>query len=174
MPIALGEAGQGHGIEPQWLRRINRVQAILLIDRNAPGDAPLALAANEAVIEAAVAGHIDGGVSDLGANEQDHACFGDGAIAVDVDRRRADEVLRTGACPCFLDRAVDELVRRAREPRRVHRCVRGIQRAQPVPSAGIPPQAPVVDRARDRRAIDEILERIGFQRRGIRHCRCPR
>src|SRR5882672_534236 len=92
--VALRKTPEQLRVERDPRLRIDRIEAVLLVDHRALGDAPGALALLDPVEETAVAHRVDLDPVEPRAHVDRHARLRDRAIAFDVGCRAAQEMLR--------------------------------------------------------------------------------
>jgi hypothetical protein len=85
MPVTLREAREAYMVERHRGPWVNWVEAIPLVDRHAPADAPFILVTDKAVVKTSEACDVNLDISDIGVDHEDHTRFGDGTTAIDVD-----------------------------------------------------------------------------------------
>src|SRR5512134_1006619 len=151
--VALGDRAEQVGIELDPHGRVHGIHAVLLIDRLAPRDRPLAGALLEEIVEPAGAHHVDQLTVAAPALADRHFRLAYRTATLHVHARAAEEVQDAHA---FLEPRLahlDELARRALEPGGGHPAVVVPDGGEAVPVAGVAPQRPVVDHLDDRELV---------------------
>ena len=148
MPVADREPVEHRAIEAQRRRRIDRVDAVLLVDGLAEDDSPALAPLLEEVVEPPRADHVALDVVHRRALRDGHLRLGDRPLALHVDGRRTEEVEDPHPALEALPADADELVRGALEPGRHHAAVVVPDRPEAVPVAGVAPDDPVLDELR--------------------------
>src|SRR6266404_2568104 len=123
MAIALGKLGQFRLINDKSRGWIDRVDAILLINRLAQHNAPASFTFFDEVVEASGADHVAQHTLDVASLRDRHLCLRDRAVAGEVDGGSAQEMQDADALgPAFL-RHADKLGGRTLKPGRHHHAI---------------------------------------------------
>lgn len=129
--------------------RLNRIDAIPLVDGLPEHQLPTALALHQEVEEPAGADHIAADIVHIGALGDGHLRLSGGPVTRDLDGRAAVRVQDAHAPFPALPADLDELVAGPLEPGGHHPAAGVPDRAEAFPVARIPPQDPVVDEGAD-------------------------
>jgi len=162
MPVTDRKPGQQRRIEGEGARRVDDVEAVLLIDGLAANDLPLPLVPGAKVVETARAQDVDRNAVDLGPLADRHLGLCDGPVPGNVGRMAAEEVqdADAGVEPPAAGR--DEVMRGPLEPSGGHPALGGVpHRGEPFPVPGVTPQRPVLHELADGEPV-----RIGCRRHG--------
>ena len=169
MAIALRERrAASPGRAPACADGIDRIDAVLLVDRLAQHEAPAAVAPLEEIVEAA-------GADDVAEHAVDRrrAARSSSWSARSRGRRRRRSSVPPRKCrmltplrPAFL-RDADELVGRPLEPGRHHHAVVVPDGAKALPVAGVAPHRPVLDQLADRDPIRSMVVHTAPSSRAI-------
>src|SRR6185436_10614935 len=108
--VADREAFEQLSVELRRLVWIDRDDAVLFVGQPAPHQAPLALALFEKIIKSADAEHVADHTLDRGALRDRHLGLRDGALALDLDRGPAEEMVDTHAALVAVEVGDDELL----------------------------------------------------------------
>src|SRR5712691_637356 len=165
MPVAFRKARQKLRVERDPGIRIDRVDAVLLVDHRAPRDPPDAVALLHPVEEAAAAHRVDFDAVEARAHVDRHAGLRDRASAPDFSCGAAQEMLRARSLAEGSLAGFDESVEASVEPGRGHRGpgVRG--RAQLAPISGVARERPVLHERGNRELV--------LQRHALTRARWP-
>src|SRR6266852_504027 len=166
MAVAFRKARQKLRVERDLRIRIDRVDAVLLVDHRALEKAPDAVALLHPVEEAAAAHRVDFDAVELRAHVDRHAGLRDRAIALDFRRGAAQEMLRARSLAEGSFAGFDERVEAAVEPGRGHRGSRVRGRAQPAPVSGVARERPALHERGNRKLVLQI-------RHALTRARCP-
>src|SRR5580700_2854619 len=153
--VTLGEAGQHVGIQGERRGRVDRVQAVLLVDRLAQHDRPAAVALLEEVVEPAGAGDVADHAVDRAALHDRHPGLGDGARSGLGDPDAAGEVQDVDTAGGALLADPDEVFLRALEPGRHHVAVLVPAGPERLPVPGVPGVRPGLDDIPDGQAVSK-------------------
>src|SRR5688500_16420999 len=153
VPVALGKAREELRVELQLGRRVDRIHAVALVDRLAAHDAPAPSALLEEIVEAPRAYRVDLHALHLGALVDGHLGLRDGAAALHLDARAAEEMQDHYAAVERRAAHVDEFVGGALEPGGGHPPAFVPAGAKALPVAGVAPHRPVVDDLDDRQPV---------------------
>src|SRR5262249_40286577 len=136
--------------------RVDRVEAVLLVDRLSLDDAPACVPPLDEVVEAARADDVALDAVDLRALRDRHLGLRDRAVAGQVDGAPAQEV--EGAHAALEARAArgDEVLCAPLEPRRVHPSRPVPDGREAIPVAGVAVDGPVLDQLPDREAVGTL------------------
>src|SRR2546428_400571 len=121
MAVAFRKAREQRRVERDLRTRIDRVDAVLLVDHRASRDAPDAFALLDPVEEAAGAHRVDFDAVEQGAHVDRHAGLRDRASALDFRDGAAQEMPRARSLSPGRLAGFDERVEAAVEPGRGHR-----------------------------------------------------
>src|SRR5687767_3291827 len=149
-PVTLGDRAQQVRIELDPERRVDRVHAVLLVDRLAAHDRPAVFSFFEKIIKPAGADDVHQLALAAAALADGHLGLRHRAAASEVDARAAEEVQDAHALIESRLAHLDEFRRRALEPGGRHPAVVVPHRTEALPIAGVAPQRPVVDDFDDR------------------------
>ena len=149
MPVPFGKPVQERTVERDPRGRVDRIEAIHLVDRLSPHDGPPARALLEEIVEPSDARDVDEHAVDGRALIDRHPRLRDCAVAGDVARRSAEHVQNPHAALERLAARGDELARRPLKPCRAHPAVVVPLGREAIPIAGVAPQHPVVDDGAD-------------------------
>src|SRR5262245_39499624 len=132
---------------------IKRHQPIHFVDQSPHHDAPLALALLQEIVEPPGADHVAWLAVDYAALGDRHLGHGDGALALNVDRRAAEQVDDAHAIGVALLARRDEFIDRALEPGSVHPAILMPDGAEALPHQAVAVHGPVLDQLANRKLV---------------------
>src|SRR5438034_1369467 len=156
MPVAFRKAREKLWVERDPGVRIDRVDAVLLVDHRALCDPPRAIALLHPVEEAATAHRIDFDAVQPRAQVDRHAGLRDRTGAPDFRCGAAQEMLRARSLAEGGLAGFDELLESPVEPGRGHRGPRVRGRAQLAPVSGVARERPVLHERGNRKLVLQI------------------
>jgi hypothetical protein len=155
--VTVGEPLQHAGVQRERRRRVDRVDAVLLVDRLPEHDRPPAVAAGEEVVEPAGAGDVAQHVVGHTPLHDRHLGLRDGPVPVQADVAAAQEVQDVDPALPALPADLDELLGRSLEPGGHHGPAVVPGAAEGLPVTGIPGDRPGLHDIPDGEAVSERL-----------------
>src|SRR5262245_3522851 len=145
MAIAVRESLQKRSLQPDRRRRLDGIEAILLVDGLPPRDFPDTAALLEEVVEAPRARYVDEDAVDFRALHDRHFRLRDRARADDLTGKAAERMQDQDAALEAVAAGGYEIGRRSVKPGRAHHGVGVPHGREALPVAGVAPHDPLLD-----------------------------